>query len=285
MGKVIAICNQKGGVGKTTTTVSLGVGLVRHGNRVLCIDADPQGDLTTSLGYYNAQNMRSTATLIDMAQSGRLTDVTQIRHAILKHNEGIDVIPSNLSLSTAELQLVSSIGRESMLKKIINPIKDEYDYILIDCMPSLGMITVNALNASDSIIIPVEAQFLAANGMSHLLTTVNQVKEYLNPGLEIEGVLITMYNRTNLAKQASNIIRGNFGDDIRVFDTMIPIATKAAEASAHAQSVFEYDITGTVAAAYDELIKEVTGDGKWMGLSETRASGTEQHLFDSGAER
>lgn len=282
MGKVIAICNQKGGVGKTTTTVSLGVGLARHRNKVLLIDMDPQGDLSTSLGYYNTYSLKYTiSSLIDYTRSNREYDISE---AIQTHPEGIDVITSNIDLSTTEMQLASALGRESILKSIISPIRNSYDYILIDCMPSLGMITVNALTAADSVIIPVQAQYLPAKGMTQLLSTINQVKGILNEKLEIEGVLITLADRrTNLAKETATIIRDNFGQYINIFESEIPIAIKAAETSAHAKSIFEYDIHGTVATAYENLSREVEANVKRMGFSATIS--TEQSIFEAGTER
>ena len=263
MGKVISICNQKGGVGKTTTTVSLGVGLINQGYKVLLIDADPQGDLTTSLGWYNNDDMQHTlASLIGSVIQDKEYDINE---AILHHAEGMDVIPSNIDLADMETQLVTTMNREATVKRIIDGIKYDYDYILIDCMPSLGMITVNALTASDTVIIPVQAQFLPAKGMTSLLTTINKVNKHLNPNLEIEGVLITLADRrTNLSKQTANMIRSNFGDHIKVFDVEIPVAVKAAETSAHGASILKYDAKGTVAQAYSELAKEVGSNG-WMG--------------------
>ena len=271
MGKVISICNQKGGVGKTTTTVSLGVGLVNQGYKVLLIDADPQGDLTTSLGWYDNDNMQHTlSSLIDMVIHDKSYDFpNDINQAILHHAEGMDVIPANIDLADMETQLVTTMNREATIKRIIDGVRDNYDYILIDCMPSLGMITVNALTASDSVIIPVQAQFLPAKGMTSLITTINKVNKYLNPNLEIEGVLSTLSDRrTNLSKQTANMIRSNFGEYLKIFDIEIPVAVKAAETSAHGASILKYDAKGTVAKAYSELAKEV-GDNewKWMGYN------------------
>ena len=260
---VTAINPTPAGEGKTTTTVNLGVGLINQGYKVLLIDADPQGDLTTSLGWYNNDDMQHTlASLIGSVIQDKEYDISE---AILHHAEGMDVIPSNIELADMETQLVTTMNREATVKRIIDGIKDEYDYILIDCMPSLGMITVNALTASDTVIIPVQAQFLPAKGMTSLLTTINKVNKHLNPNLEIEGVLITLADRrTNLSKQTANMIRCNFGEHIKVFDVEIPVAVKAAETSAHGASILKYDAKGTVAQAYSELAKEVGSNG-WMG--------------------
>lgn len=277
MGKIIAVTNQKGGVGKTTTTLSLGVGLVRHGYKVLLVDADPQGDLTTSLGWYNPDELNYTL-------SNLITDTlfrdssANVRNAILKHDEGVNIIPANIELSSIEAQLVTAMSRETALKNILNEVKDDYDYILIDCMPSLGMITINALTAADSVIIPVQAQYLPAKGMTQLLDTISRVKKHLNPNLEIEGVLLTLSDRrTNLSKETSMIIRKNFGDYVRVFDTEIPVATKAAESSAKGISIFSYDEGNRVATAYANIVKEVTESGKRMGYDITAES-----LLDAG---
>lgn len=282
MGKVIAVCNQKGGVGKTTTTVSLGVGLAREGYKVLLIDADPQGDLTTSLGWYNPDELQITlSTLLENVIYDRDYNVSE---AILTHAEGIDIIASNIELSSIESQLVTAMSRERTLKTIIEDVNKDYDYILIDCMPSLGMITINALTAANSVIIPVQAQYLPAKGMTQLLQTVEKVKKYLNPELKIDGVLLTLKDsRTNLAKNTADLIRNNFGSFLNVFEAEIPVATRAAEASAHAKSIFEYDVKGRVAEAYKKLSEEVINNDKRLGLSS--AVSTKQSVFNTGAER
>lgn len=281
MGKKIAICNQKGGVGKTTTTVSLGVGLAKLGYKVLLIDADPQGDLTASLGWYNPDDMQITlSTLIESVIYDR--DIN-VQDAVLSHAEGVDIIPSNIELSSVESQLVTTMSRERAVKTIIERVESNYDYILIDCMPSLGMITINALTAADSVIIPVQAQYLPAKGMTQLLQTVEKVRKYLNPELEIDGILLTLKDaRTNLSRETAEMVRNNFGQYINVFTTEIPVATKAAEMTAHAKSIFTYDPKGTVAAAYRQLSEEVQ-NGKRMGLSSAISS--ERPVFDTGAER
>lgn len=282
MGKTVAICNQKGGVGKTTTTISLGVALARQGKRVLLVDADPQADLTNALGWYNSDDM--TVTLSSMLEGLIYDKEPDARGSILHHAEGVDIIPANIELSSVETQLVTTMSRERSLKHILDSVNNDYDYTLIDCMPSLGMITINALTAADSLIIPVQAQYLPAKGMTQLLQTVSKVKRYLNPNLDIEGVLITLKDgRTNLAKETSNMLRSNFGQMLNVFETEIPVATKAAETSAHAKSIFEYDPAGTVATAYDKLGKEVMDNGERMGLS--AAVSTERPVLDAGTER
>ena len=254
--KVIAICNQKGGVGKTTTAANLGIGLVRAGKRVLLVDADPQGNLTDSLGWHDTDSIRATlATLL----AAVIADQPIVPHnCILHHAEGVDLIPANLELSALEISLVSAMCRERALSTVLTPLKDEYDYILIDCMPSLGMITLNALAAADSVIIPVQTQYLPAKGMSQLLSTIGRVKRYINPDLRVEGILGTLVDRrTNLAKSTMVTLRESFGDYIHVFKTVIPMATKAAEVSCQGISIFAYAPECAAAKAYESLAQEV----------------------------
>lgn len=258
--KTIAICNQKGGVGKTTTTVNLGIGLAAQGKRVLLIDADPQGDLTTSLGWQDTDNLSITIT-DKMGDVMRESDADPLQ-GVLHHGEGVDLLPANLELSAMEMSLVTAMSRETVLRNYLERVKGNYDYILIDCQPALGMITLNALAAADSVIIPVQAQYLPAKGMTQLLQTVSKVRRHINPDLKIDGILLTlMDNRTNLAKSTADILRRNFGGSIRIYKSSIPVAVKAAEASTKGKSIYAYESNSSVAKAYKELTKEVLDDG------------------------
>lgn len=255
--KVIAITNQKGGVGKTTTTVNLGVGLARMGKRVLLIDADPQGSLTISLGVKQPDDLPvSLATVMqDIAEDNPIPE----SRGILRHDEGVDLLPSNIELSGLEMSLVTTMNRESVLRGYLDMVKKDYDYVLIDCMPSLGVMTINALVAADSVIIPSQPNFLSTKGLNLLLHSIAKVKKQINPKLKIDGILLTMVDhRTNNAKDISTALRNGVGQNIRVFETEIPHSVRAAECSISGKSIFAHDKNCTVAAAYEKLTKEVS---------------------------
>lgn len=254
--KVIAIANQKGGVGKTTTTSNLGIGLARQGKRVLLIDSDAQGSLTASLGFTEPDKLEVTlATVL-----GGIINDEQMEpdFGILTHEEGIDLMPGNIELSGLEVSLVNVMSRELVLRTYVDMLKDRYDYILIDCMPSLGMITINAFACADSILIPVQAAYLPVKGLQQLIKTIGKVKRQINPKLEIEGILLTMVdNRTNYAKDISAMLREAYGSRVKIFANSIPMSVRAAETSAEGISIYQHDPKGKVAGAYQSLTEEV----------------------------
>lgn len=255
--KTIAIVNQKGGVGKTTSTVNLGVGLAQAGNRVLLVDDDPQHSLTISLGIRNADDDLDT-TLATAMEAEIRDESVPWEEGIIHSGEGVDLLPANIELSGVEMSLFNAMSREQVLKSVLSRVKENYDYILIDCMPSLGMITVNALTASDSVLIPVQAAYLPVKGLEQLIMTIFRVRKHLNPGIQFEGILISMLNaRTNYAKDIIELITEYYGESIPIFDSRIPFSVKAAETSAAGVSIFSLDKKHPVAGAYEELTKEV----------------------------
>lgn len=257
--KVLALCSQKGGVGKTTSCVNLAVGLAKAGKKVLVIDNDPQGSMTASLGYHNPDELPITlATILTKIVEDELFENTL---GILHHQEGIDLIPANIELSGMEVSLVNIMSRELVLKQYIERMREEYDYILIDCMPSLGMLTINALASVDAVIIPVQAAYLPVKGLEQLIRTIGKVRRQLNKQLKIGGILITMVdNRTNYARDISDLIFDTYGNQIKIFPQSIPFSVRAAEISAEGISIFEHDPKGKVAAAYWQMTQEVLLD-------------------------
>jgi len=259
MCKVIVIGNQKGGVGKTTTTSNLGIGLAKKGKKVLLIDADAQGSLTASLGFQEPDKLDvSLATIMANIIN---EEEESPEYGILKHEEGVDFMPGNIELSGLETSLVNVMSRETVLRTYIEQQKDRYDYILIDCMPSLGMITINAFACADSILIPVQAAYLPVKGLEQLIKTIGKVKRQINLKLEIEGILLTMVdNRTNYAKDISTLLIENYGSRVKIFKESIPMSVRAAEISAECVSIYQHDPHGKVASAYQSLTEEVLGN-------------------------
>ena len=259
--KVIAVTNQKGGVGKTTTTANVAIGLERYGYKVLIVDFDPQGDLTTSLGWKSNDALDcSVSNLLDAYINDKEINFSSL---ILKHKEDVDVIPANIELADMDIRLVSVINREQTLSSCIEPLRDDYDFILIDCPPSLGMLTINALSAADEVLIPVQAQFLPAKGMTQLLQTVSKVQRKINTNLKVAGIVMTLVDmNTTVAKSTIETIHESFGKNIRVFDTIIPKATKASEATIAGVSIYAYAKDSKVAKAYDNLTMEIISEQK-----------------------
>ncbi|MBD8085746.1 ParA family protein [Limosilactobacillus sp. c9Ua_26_M] len=249
MGYVIALANQKGGVGKTTTSVNLGACLADAGKKVLLIDLDPQGNATSGLGIDKKDINESVYDVL-------INDV-DLKNVILhSSHQGLDIVPTTIALSGAEVELTNLMARETRLKDAFGDVKDEYDYILIDCPPSLGLLTINAFTACDSILIPVQSEYYALEGLSQLLNTIKLVRKHFNSALKIEGVLLTMYDkRTNLGQQVNAEVKKYFGD--QVYETIIPRNVRLSEAPSHGQAIVDYDKRSTGAKVYQQLAKEV----------------------------
>lgn len=253
MGKMIAIGNQKGGVGKTTSTVNLGAALAYLGKKVLIIDSDSQGNASSGLGVSRAE--------IDTTLYEVLVNQADIKEAILPTSrDNLWIVPSNISLAAAELELVTIPGREDRLKEAVASIRDDYDYILIDCPPSLGQLAINAFTASDTILIPVQAEYYALEGLTQLLNTIRLVQKTYNPDLRIEGVLITMLDaRTNLGFEVVEEVKKYFQE--KVYQTMIPRNIRLSEAPSYGLSIIDYDLKSRGAQKYIELAEEVMSHG------------------------
>lgn len=256
--KTIAIANQKGGVGKTTTTLNLGTALSREGNKVLLIDADPQGNLTYCAGFTDIDDCDYT--LSQALQKTVADSEINPKDFIRNIDSNLDLVPANIELSATEMFLVNSMSRETTLKMFLEDIKGEYDYILIDCMPSLSIVTLNALVAADSVIIPMRPDFLSVKGLGQLVKNIYMVKKRLNPSLTIDGLLITMADmRTRVGKDIISQIQ-SMNADIPVFKTTIPISSKAVESSGRAVSLYKHNPKGRATIAYTALAEELTAN-------------------------
>lgn len=247
MGKIVAIANQKGGVGKTTTTINLSTILAKKGKKVLMVDTDPQGNATSGLGIDKSVHFSVYDVIINDVEIENTLQTTMMKN--------LDVCPSNINLAGAEVELVSMMSREHRLKEKLDEIKDDFDYIVIDCPPSLGLITLNTFTAADTVLIPVQCEYYALEGLGQLINTINLVKKHLNKNFEIEGALLTMYDiRTNLSNQVVREVKSYFGD--KVYKTVIPRNVKLSEAPSYGMPITVYDAKSKGAKCYDKFTKE-----------------------------
>lgn len=255
--KIISVCNQKGGVGKTTTSVNLAIGLAKQGHRVLAIDLDPQGSLSISLGIKNPDELEDTISNILISYAKNTED--ELVSGILTHSEGIDFLPANIELCHFESTVVSALNREFLLARFLDKLEDSYDYIVLDCSPSLGLLTINALACATEVIIPVQAQFLSMKGVEQLFETIAQVKRRINRKLVVSGILLTMVNtRTKYSKEIIDVLQAQYAQSVRIFESIVPASTRAIETTSTGKSIYEYDPNGKVSMAYQNFVAELT---------------------------
>ena len=258
--KVIAVANQKGGVGKSTTVFNLGAGLAANGKKVLLVDVDPQGDLTKMLGLRKPNDLPLT---LGNVMNNIVAGVSGNDHPeIQTHNEGFDFVPGNRTLSAVEVGLVNVMSRETVLRQYIDEIKKDYDYVFLDCRPSLGMLVINALSASDYVLVPVQAEYFAAEDMTELVNTVQNIKRQINPKLKIGGVFMTMANATNFRKDIIASVKATYGKHLPIMQAVVPDTVRLAEISTADRSIFKHEPKGKAAEAYRTLVKEVMEIGE-----------------------
>ena len=258
--KVIAVANQKGGVGKSTTVFNLGAGLAANGKKVLLVDVDPQGDLTKMLGMRKPNDLPLT---LGNVMSNIVSGVSGSEHPeILHHHEGFDFVPGNRSLSAVEVSLVNTMSRETVLRQYLNTVKNDYDYVFLDCRPALGMLVINALSASDYVLIPVQAEYFAAEDMTELIGTIQSIKRQINPKLKVGGVFMTMANDTNFRKDIIASVKATYGKYLPIMQVVIPDTVRLAEISTADCSIFKHEPKGKAADAYRTLVQEVMNIGE-----------------------
>lgn len=258
MSKTIAIAHEKGGTGKTTTTINLGIGLANKGKKVLLVDADASGNLTVGLGIKNRHQLPITIATLMNEVIANSEERTPIENAIIEHAEGVHLLPANRELTATENNLVNAFARDSILSEILKPVKDKYDYILIDCRPSISMTVINALAAADSVIVPVEAAYFASENLQPLFSYIGMVRSRVNPSLKIDGILITKVDmRKKLTRKTIEQVKDTYGRLLHVFDVQIPEAVKVAEAPSEGKSIFAHEPNSPATTAYRKLAKEV----------------------------